>query len=96
MWQIDMDGIEAMHDKNNMFVTPAVLPNGDAGFTPCPNLLTEEEAIRYLRLDIVGPKNPFNTLRYYRERKKLKGTRIGKRVLYTRKALDEFLERMTK
>jgi hypothetical protein len=78
------------------FTASAVLPDGNGGFTPSPELLTEAEAIRYLRLDIDGPAKPENTLRYYREKKKLKGTRIGKRVLYTRKALDEFLEKMTK
>ena len=84
-------------DTNNlMFSAHAVLPDGNGGFAPCPELLTEDEAIRYLRLDIDGPTKPENTLRYYREKKKLKGTRIGKRVLYTRKALDEFLEKMTK
>ena len=84
-------------DTNNLiFSAHAVLPDGNGGFAPCPELLTEDEAIRYLRLDIDGPTKPENTLRYYREKKKLKGTRIGKRVLYTRKALDEFLEKMTK
>jgi len=57
--------------------------------------MTEEEAIRYLRLDIDGPKNPATTLRYYREKGKLKGTRIGNRIRYTRRSLDEFLQRAT-
>jgi hypothetical protein len=61
-----------------------------------PAVLTPEEAAKYLRLDAAGCKNPLQTLRYYRGKKKLKGTRIGRRVLYTRKALDEFLDRMTK
>ncbi len=83
-------------DQQYNLVTSVVLPDGNGGFAPCPELLTEDEAIRYLRLDIDGPTKPENTLRYYREKKKLKGTRIGKRVLYTRKALDEFLEKMTR
>ena len=83
-------------DNNNVFVSPAVMPDGNGGFSPCPELLTEAEAIRYLRLDIDGPARPENTLRYYREKKKLKGTQIGKRIFYTRKALGEFLEKMTK
>ena len=83
-------------NEKNQYVALSVLPDGNGGFTPCPELLTEAEAIRYLRLDIDGPAKPENTLRYYREKKKLKGTQIGKRVLYTRKALDEFLEKMTK
>ena len=85
-----------MQDSQNSTITTTnVLPDGSGGFTPCPTLLTEAEAIRYLRLDVDGPEHPENTLRYYRERKKLKGTRIGKRVLYTRKSLDEFLDLMT-
>lgn len=82
------------NDKNIVFVAPAVLPDGNGGFAPCPELLTPKEAANYLRLDLNG--NWQNTLRYYREKKKLRGTQIGKRVLYTRKALDEFLEKMTK
>ena len=88
--------MKASDTNNLMFSAHAVLPDGNGGFAPCPELLTEDEAIRYLRLDIDGPTKPENTLRYYREKKKLKGTRIGKRVLYTRKALDEFLEKMTR
>ena len=88
---------EVKADNNNHYVLvpPAVLPDGNCGFTPCPELLTEEETIRYLRLDIDGPARPENTLRYYREKKKLKGTRVGKHLRYTRKSLDEFMEKMT-
>ncbi len=82
-------------NENLMVPAPAVLPDGNGGFGPCPEVLTEEEAVRYLRLDIGGPKNPANTLRYYREKGKLKGTRIGNRVRYTRKQLDAFLDGVT-
>ncbi len=78
-----------------VFSTPAVLPDGNGGLTPCPELLTKEEAIRYLRLDIDGPTKPGNTLRYYREKKKLKATKIGRKLLYSRRALEEFVETMT-
>jgi len=77
-------------------LTPAVLPDGQGGFSPCPTVLTEPEAIRYLRLDTVGHKSPAQTLRYYREKKKLKATQIGRKLFYTRKSLDDFLDRMTK
>jgi len=33
---------------------------------PNPELLTEDEAIRYLRLDTIGIKNPDETLQRYR------------------------------
>ena len=81
---------------NYVFMTPSVLPDGNGGFTPCPEVLTEDEAVRYLRLDLVGHKSPATTLRYYREKKKLKATRISKKLFYTRKSLNEFLEEMTK
>lgn len=72
-----------------------VLPDGTGGFQPCPELLTEMEAIRYLRLDIDGPANPALTLRYYRERGLLNGTRVGRRLRYRREELDRLLERLT-
>ena len=71
----------------------SVLP-GSKG-QPCPDLLTEEEAIRLLRLDIDGPRHPQKTLRYYREQGLLKATRIGKRLRYQRKELLSFLDRLT-
>jgi hypothetical protein len=62
---------------------------------PNPNLLTEDEAIRYLRLDLIGIKNPGETLRYYRKEGRLKGTQISKRVFYLREELDRFLNNVT-
>lgn len=82
-------------NNNTVFSSPAVMSDGDGGWQPCPPLLTEEEAIRYLRLDIDGPTKPENTLRYYRNKKKLQGTRVGKQLRYRRKSLDDFLEKMT-
>ena len=62
---------------------------------PCPELLTEEETIRYLRLDTINISNPSVTLRRYRERGLLRGTQISKRVFYRRAELDRFIERVT-
>lgn len=87
--------MESTKDKTVVFAASGVLPDGNGGFTPCPELLTEGEAIRYLRLDSLGLKRPAQTLRYYRERKMLHATCLSNRLFYTRKALDEFLETMT-
>ncbi len=70
-----------------------VLPNGNGGFTACPEVLTEEEAIRYMRLD--GTSNPSRTLKYYRERGLLRSTVVGRRSLYRRVELERFLDRQT-
>ncbi len=68
------------------------MPDG----SPVPDLLTEEEAIIYLRLDQRGPKNARNTLKYYRDEGLLKPTRVGRKYCYQRKELLEFLDRATK
>lgn len=63
---------------------------------PCPELLTEEEAIRYLRLDTIrGLRNPTQTLARYRAMGLLRGTQVSKSVFYRRVELDRFLERLT-
>ena len=72
---------------------PVFLPGNPP--EPCPELLTEKEVIRYLRLDTVGVDHPANTLRRYRERGLLRGTQISKRIFYRRVELDRFLERIT-
>lgn len=75
-------------------IAPAVLPDGNGGFTPCPELLTEAEAIRYLRLDVSGPQNPVGTLKYYRDRGILRGIQIGRNLRYPRKELDSMVDRL--
>lgn len=83
------------HNGHFALAIPAVLPNGDGSFKPCPEVLTEAEAIQFLRID-KQRSDPKKTLRYYREKKKLKATKIGKNLLYSRKKLDEFIEEMSK
>ena len=73
----------------------AVLPDGNGGFTECPEVLTEAEAIRYLRLDVEGPEKPGLTLRHYREKGVLRATRVGRRLRYRRVELERFLEQVT-
>lgn len=85
---IKRDAILTLH-------TPAVLPDGNGGFTPCPELLTDEEAIRYLRLDQVNIADPGSTLRYYRMRGILRATQVGKCIRYRRIELDRLLDKLT-
>jgi len=66
--------------------------DGD-GIRPVPEVMTEEEVIRMLRLD--EAKNPRQTLQYYRERGLLRATRIGRWLRYTRTEVLRFLERQT-
>ena len=71
------------------------LPSMSGDYEPCPELLTEEQAIRFLRIDQTSTKNPSNTLRYYREKGRLKATRIGNKLFYSRTALIEFIHQQT-
>jgi hypothetical protein len=67
------------------------MPDG----SPVPELLLESEAIVFLRLDTDGPADPARTLKYYRDRGLLHGTRIGKKVRYTKRELLRFIDEMT-
>ena len=62
---------------------------------PTPQLLTEQETIQFLRLDIDGPKNPKTTLQYYREQGLLRACQVGKRLRYTKTELLRILELLT-
>lgn len=80
---------------NRYAIAPiAVLPDGNGGSTPCLELLTEDEAVRYLRLDIDAPKNPKGTLKYYRDQGILRAVRIGRNLRYPRKELDLMVDKL--
>ena len=55
-----------------------------------PEILTAEEAIRFLRLE--GENNPRRTLKYYRDKGKLCGVKIGRRMVYPKEALLNFVQ----
>jgi hypothetical protein len=77
-------------------IAVAWLPGRDGGpAEPCPELLTEEQAIRYLRLDQSG-RDASQTLEYWRNKKHLlRGTRVSKEIRYRRVELERFLEKLT-
>ena len=63
---------------------------------PAPELLTAAEAVRYLRLDVDGPRKPELTLRHYREKGLLRATQVGRNLRYRRVELDRLLENLTR
>jgi len=83
-----------MDDKQQIMFATTALSDGKGGYEPCPEVLTEPQAIRYLRLD-TQKADAAKTLQYYRSIRKLKPTKIGKNLLYSRKELDRFVEAMT-
>ena len=61
---------------------------------PVPEVLTEQEAIEFLRLND-GPKHPKTTLQYYRSEGLLRGIKVGRRLRYTKTEMLRFLERLS-
>jgi hypothetical protein len=58
-------------------------------------VLTEAEAIRWLRLDGPdGPRDPAGTLKYYREKGLLRAIRIGRSNKYYLPELQRFCEKL--
>lgn len=85
-----------MAKKEKLFyLFPAVLPDGNGNFMPCPELLTEQEAIRFLRLDSVKIEDPANTLKYYRQKGFLRATQVGKCIRFRRVELEKLLDKLT-
>jgi len=74
-----------------IYIGPVYMPDGSV----VPELMTEEEAIRFLRLDTDGPANPCSTLKYYRDEGLLRATRVGKKNRYLKAELLKFLSLMT-
>jgi hypothetical protein len=82
------------HGSNNASASPIYMVDGEK-VIPVPEVMTEEEVIKMLRLDADGPDKPKDTLRYYREKGLLRATRIGKRLRYSRPEVLRFLEVQT-
>ena len=66
------------------------MPDG----TPAPTVMTELELVRFLRLDEEGrdPSKARNSIQHYREKRLLRGCRIGRNVRYTLAEVLRFLE----
>lgn len=78
--------METDQEYNN--IPTLYFPNGRR----VPLVLTSEELIHFLRLDVNGPKSPEGTLEYYREEKKLRGIKVGQHMRYYLPDVLEFLE----
>lgn len=70
-------------------MTTTYMPDG----RPAPVLLTEAEALRFLRIDTINLKHPEHTLRRYRDSGLLRCVQISKRIFYPVDELLAFIER---
>ncbi len=78
--------------ENFTYIGPVYMPDG----RPAPEVMTQEEAILFLRLNEADLKNPATTLQYYRDKGELNGIRIGKTIRYTKEDLLDFLRNQSR
>ena len=72
----------------------AILPDGNGGFAPCPELLTEEELILLLRIpEISGSQNYHNVIEHLKKVRGLPRIHICRKALYPKKAILEWVEK---
>jgi hypothetical protein len=77
-------------------MTPVVLPDGNGGFMPCPELMTEEELIQFLRIPEVSESDDHhNVIEHLKRVRNLPRIHICNKTLYPRKAIEKWIERET-
>ena len=81
---------------SNSFVTPAVLPDGNGGFTVCPELLTEEKLIAFLRIPKVSKSKDYhNVIENLKRMHDLPRIHICGKPLYPLDEIREWVKRKT-
>ena len=68
------------------------MPDGKGGYMPAPEIMSEAEVIRFLRLDESGAKHPKETLRRYRKKFGLKAVQLGKSVRFPLQEVCVFIK----
>ena len=75
-------------------VKPVFLPGSPP--TPCPELLTEKELIRFLRIPEISKSNDYrNVIEHLKRVRGLPRIHICRKALYPRKAILEWMDKET-
>ena len=73
-----------------------IMPDGNGGFIPCHELMTESEVIRFLRIpEISNSKDYHNVIEHLKKIRGLPRIHICHKVLYPKKAVLEWVEKET-
>lgn len=76
---------------------PAILPDGKGGYTPCPDLMTEDEVIRYLRVPEISKAGDHgNVIGNLKRMRGLPCIHISKQPLYPLMAIRKWIEEQTR
>lgn len=82
--------------EGQQLITPVVLPDGNRGFTPCPELMTESDLIQFLRIpEVSNSKNYHNVIEHLKKFRGLPRIHICRRALYPKKAILKWVEKET-
>ena len=77
-------------------IATAVLPDGNGGFIPCPELLTEEELILFLRIPEISNATDYsNVVEKLKRMHNLPRIHICGKLLYPREAVKEWIRSKT-
>jgi len=84
-------------DKQNYgFNISSVIPDGNGGFMPCPELMTEEELIRLLRVpEISKAKDYHNVITHLKKYRDLPCIHICRQPLYPASAIADWVKKST-
>jgi len=75
---------------------PATLPDGNGGFKPCPNLLTEDELIRFLRIPKISKAQDYhNVIAHLKRYRNLPCIHICRKPLYLLDAVLGWIKEIT-
>lgn len=81
--------------KNQTGGFPAVLPDGNGGFKPCPDLMTEDEVIQFLRIpEISNSKDHRNVIANLKRMRDLPRIRLCGKTLYPLGPVKAWIERI--
>ena len=82
--------------RNYVFLIPTILPDGNGGFTPCPELLTEEELIIFLRIPEVSKSTVYrNVIENLKRMHDLPRVHICGKPLYPLGAIRQWIKEKT-
>ena len=85
----------ATNSDNKASLVPVitVLPDGNGGFAPCPELMTEDEVIRFLRIpQISNSENYHNVIDNLKRVHGLPRLYLCGKVLYPLEAIREWVK----
>ena len=89
--------MEKQETKICSFSTATVMPDGIGAFTHCPELLTEDELILFLRIpEISGAKDFHNVIENLKDKRGLPRVHLCNMVLYPLQEVMEWLEKETR